>query len=242
MAGTNTFSEIAGSPYGAGVTVEDGAAHVNVKRNTFTNGDWGVRIAQHPTMMSGNFVIDDNQFTNLHVTGVMLGLEVLVQSLQRNTFSGITSSGSTPAVALQLENDNPPFPYFAGIARARDNQFIGNDVAIQWVGNGSINAVAGVPPTDFGTSADPGHNVFRCNSTVASAQAGFDLLVGVPSDGTAQLLFTGNYWDHIPPTTSTQSTAANGTDIVETSVTPQPVVITDGAMLATVPCPGGRTP
>ena len=198
-----------------------------------------MRLTQHydPGAADAHFVIEDNTFDSLTLLGIEVGQAAVIDSFQRNSFTAISASaGEPPAIALNMSGDTAPASRFAMIARARGNQFIGNDIAIHWKGVGPIGR-----SSDFGKVGDLGNNVFRCNSTAASSASGYDIDFGVAGDGATTLYFAGNAWDNVPPTMVTQGTAPNGTDIyAETS--PAPLLVTDGATRAMAACPSGRTP
>src|SRR5579883_1362609 len=154
----------------------------------------------------GHFVIEDNQFSDLTSIGLDVRASTSMDSLQRNPFARITSAGGVPpGGALSINGNNVASNEYPTILRARDNTFIGNDIAIQWLGTSSIGV-----SSDFGKVGDPGNNVFRCNSTAIGSANGYDVDFTLPGDGTTTLWFAGNAWDHVPPSQANQSTAPNG--------------------------------
>ena len=122
--------------------------------------------------------------------------------------------------------------------KIRRNEFIGNDNGISVYGF----LTPGIP-LDLGTPADPGGNVFRCNS--ASANYGADLNFLHFADptlawaGTVQAV--GNAWDHVPPTLNRVDPPPNGSDIAVKGV-PNLIVDVSDATLSTAVCPDGRVP
>jgi hypothetical protein len=99
--------------------------------------------------------------------------------------------------------------------------------------------------SDFGTTGDPGNNVFACNSSMTTNASGFDVYVGFDmtnggtSNGTLNL--SGNQWDHAPPSLVMATSAApNGQDLWENPNITLPTITTDGATVANVTCDPGR--
>ena len=121
------------------------------------------------------------------------------------------------------------------VTHARNNSFIGNDIGIQ------VEANAFVATTrtnfDWGTAADPGNNVFACNSSAHAGGMGGDFLFEMAAGSTVTLPMRRNKWDHVPPMQS--ATLADGLDIH----TLNPLTLdVSGAVLANVTCPAGHIP
>ena len=221
-----------------GVAISDGVGSGRIHDSTFSSSEAGIVIAQHHDYLpsENHFEISNNQFSALSSTGVHLAFATVVDILSGNTFTGITNAGGT-ATALLLDGAAIAPPTFPAVRRARGNSFVGNDIAIEFRGPATLDTLSPAW-NDFGTSTDPGGNVFRCNSGTQGT-TGFDLLVGASASGGALTLpFFGNMWDHSPPT---GSGTVDGTDVRITAATP-PGVDVGGATIATTACPAGRQP
>ncbi len=95
------------------------------------------------------------------------------------------------------------------MTKARGNTIIGNDIGIDVEANAFV---AGTRPSfDWGTAADPGKNVFACNSSAHAGNIGGDFRFEMAVGSTVTILLAGNKWDHMPPMQS--ATAADGLDI-----------------------------
>jgi hypothetical protein len=150
-----------------------------------------------------------------------------------NVFTGITSTialnttETGTAVHLVGYGSGPP-----QIAKARRNQFIGNDVALTIADSAPMVSIAASPLVDFGNASEPGGNIFRCNS---SWYGPLDVTLGT---GSGTVPFRGNYWDHVPPIVAGSGPDQQPRDIGTDGI----VVETTGATLATVACPSGMVP
>ncbi len=249
--GGNRFVKNMVSGSGYGLVVWDTSSPVRVYGNTFDQDDYGMALGQHPLFDTTIKVVDyinvqQNVFQNLNIMGISLGASAIIDQLIGNTFSNISGANfgsAAAAYAIQLtgpgNGSSGINPYRTEILHARGNQFIGNDIAIGILGNPPID-VANPLLTDFGTAADPGKNVFRCNSMPSpAANPGGDLFITSGARGAGTLSFAGNAWDHATLTQSTTLTP-NGIDLVVPS--PGPAVTLTGATVSTVACPAGRTP
>jgi hypothetical protein len=125
------------------------------------------------------------------------------------------------------------------VEKIRRNEFVGNDTAIE----AHFSASAGTP-ADFGAVADPGNNVFRCNSA-REGNGGDVLIAGDAGDPeltwAGTLSFAGNAWDHLPPTLLTVDPPPNGIDI-SLRYAPHIDIDRQNGALSTVGCPSGRVP
>jgi hypothetical protein len=224
---------------GGALLVWSGVTNSSFRYNTVIDSAGGVVIDQRNEdgMGKNSFVINDNTFLRLSVTGVFLWSPTpVVEELNDNSFvdiSGDHSGGAQPTAWAIAANGFSGVSDFPVIKKARRNQFIGNDVAIV-LGDGTGVSFGSSGPLDFGRPDDPGGNVFRCNSKTSGA--GGDLLVYV--SGTGMAPFAGNVWDHFPPTTGPDPTAPNGTDIITYSSPPS--IDTTNGTVGTEACPAGR--
>ena len=223
---------------GIGVSIWDDVGSAMIRNSTFASSDEGIVVVQHHdgSPWLNHFEITGNQFSGLSYAGIHVAYAAVVDVLSDNTFNGVSAPGGAAAAALLLNGLSSPAPWFPAVRRARTNSFVGNDVAIEFRGPASIGTLS--TPNDFGTTGDPGGNIFRCNAGIQGT-SGFDLLVGASASGGALTLpFFGNMWDHSPPTSSG---AANGTDLRVTAGAP-PSIDVGGATLAIATCPAGRQP
>jgi hypothetical protein len=208
--------------------------------NTFTDGYTGVAIDQRsdPARSSNSFRLKHNVFRRLSATGLLIRTGI-VEELSGSTFSGISSAlvplATWDAVALNVQSsvDGEAIPR---IVKARGNQFLGNDIAMQ-LGGATTSFDATAAPSDFGTAADPGNNVFRCNSSRTGK--GADILVHL--SGGPMIPFAGNAWDHSPPEVQVGPAPRNGTDIARFYETSPTLDITN-ATVSAIECPAGQTP
>ena len=127
-----------------------------------------------------------------------------------------------------------------GVLRARRNRIVGNDSGIVMT---SFNASGATftAPMDFGTVADPGGNVIRCNS-LANGN-GHDLRVD--NARAAVLSFHGNEWDHaklgkpmVQTHPSDPASLPNGADVA--LLLDESNLVLSGATAGEAPCPGGQ--
>ncbi len=192
-----------------GINQWDCTAFLTVTASQFESSPVGIAAVRHDPGPA-NLIIEDNLFRSLSGAGIQLVRGAGVRRLVGNTFIGIngerTTQAADRAAAIVLDADNQ-VDTFPQIELARDNHIIANDVGIALRGRSPIFGTL-----DFGRPGDPGNNVIRCNATtVGSAVLGHDLLVDAPVAADAKLLFSGNVWDHLPPTTDA---SVNGADIV----------------------------
>jgi hypothetical protein len=233
---------------GPAVVVWDCSSPVRFYNNTFDSDNIGIAIAQHPRLDPTIPVVDyidiqNNTFSNLTNVGIDLNTAAVIDQLIGNTFTNITAAvahGYRGAGLIVNGSNGSAKNYRPQVKRARNNQFIGNDEAVEFRGFVPIVPDPDGINTDFGVASDPGNNVFRCNSTpMAATLPGWDLYVSAPAANGGTLNFSGNQWDHSPPTqvTSPSSNAANGTDVV--LVSPQPMIITGNSSVSAAMCPAG---
>jgi hypothetical protein len=153
--------------------------------------------------------IIDNVFYGLTVAGIQATQWAVIAELSGNRFSGIGSTGPTPAAALVLYTGFGKTPR---VARARDNVFVDNDIGVLLAGSDPQRPEPGRPWFDFGREGDPGNNTFRCNATQSMSGTGGDFIVRVDVVGDA-ILLSGNEWDRRSPDTQHGPGARNGIDI-----------------------------
>jgi hypothetical protein len=235
----NVFSGIQGPNNDARAIMKwDCVTSMKIVRNTFQSTDWGVELIGGG--MNNVFDVIGNRFDGLTNTGLQLTKNAMIRELRGNVFTGIATPAAweAPGVALRLKGDGMVADEAPWVAKARDNQFVGNDVAIELRGE-PVGAKGGTLTTmDFGRPDDHGHNLFQCNSTLSGRKArGGDVVVNVASSG-AVLGFAGNTWDHAPPTADSLAAGINGVDLLRATNAPAVDVsvseATDGS------CPAGR--
>jgi hypothetical protein len=218
---------------GWGVLAQSCVTSGTFRNNSFSDSGSGINVDQrgeagvsvHP------FVFKRNVFQRLSINGLtVLGDSSVIPELSGNVFVDISSSQAATADypdAIGLIVD------IGALRKARDNQFIGNDIGA-YLGVSNLTG----PKADFGTIGDPGKNLFRCSSS-PSAMGGADVLIAGTGSGT--ISFVGNYWDHNPPTIQASTGYANGSDVALTG-DPHPSLEVGGSMVGAVPCPVGRAP
>jgi hypothetical protein len=244
---------------GSGLATGDAVTGVVVEGNHFFQENsrlcdsaiWAVPGS--PSELPG-FDIEGNDFGPLTNLGVELAGPVVVDRLIDNSFHDISMVGRNwagvgLAIGGELVETHLPFPV---VRRARGNKFIGNDigVAIRSNVNWATPLAQDGLSTDFGTAADPGNNIFRCNSTppdlVAGNLTGFDLFIqfSTPPPAGPPIPFEGNVWDHAPPTAIAAPDAPAGADIflqTDGGAPPEPRLDVADAAAASIPaCPNGR--
>ncbi len=242
-----TANTLSGGNIGYGLVIWDGSSPVHIYGNTFDGDDYGIAIGQHPLLDGTILVVDyldmqNNILRNLNLGGLNLGAAAVIDQLIGNTFTNISNpnTGGAPAYAIQLSGDGGSTPvYRPEIRRARNNVFIANDIAFGTAGAGAIDGNDHATATDFGTVADPGHNMFVCNAVPSPGPSlGGDVYIPTTAINGGALSFVGNSWDHAPPNQS--PTQTNGTDVVV--VSGGPTITLTGATVAASPCPVTNRP
>jgi hypothetical protein len=236
----NTVSWMnAANDLAAGVKLQDCVIHGSFQYNTFRDSLVGVSITDSGTVSPPhtrvNVTFKHNIFERLTNYGLLAnGYTLFASEISDNRFSSVSKEVNRPgfeAIALSMDAFN--------VAKVRRNEFIGNDTAVR-VGFSTSTGV----PADFGTGADPGNNVFRCNSA-RDATGGDVLIAGDVSDPeltwAGTLRFAGNAWDHTPPTFLTVDPPPNGVDI-SLLYAPHIDIDRQNATLSTAVCPSGRAP
>jgi hypothetical protein len=231
--GGNSFHQI----YGQRATTRDPGLAIAIDGCTtelIADGnqisDSGVGIfddEQEPT----HLVIRNNELANLAASGVLAAGQASIDELRGNRFERIRAGdpwwqpyGGIGA-ALVLRDG-------AQVRKARGNLFLGNNTGVRIEGA----AVSASRVLDFGTSDDQGNNIFRCNARL-DGDTGFGVWVDVANGSTSPLAFAGNQWDHRVPKTGNSPNSPNGTDVVNSSPSPAPLVQTDASRQATVAAP-----
>jgi hypothetical protein len=248
---------------GAGLVIDDAVTGAVIRGNTFTNADFGFWILQQDYDPIGFDIEDNTVGPVVYNEGIGLFGNVRVSSFVNNLVQGVSmhpvysQTLNWLAVGLSLGRQGlPGIPY---IKLARNNTFVGNDVAVD------IRSTTDPLPTDvskqsdFGTAASPGGNVFRCNSGWEGTTGG-DVFVEMsapepPSVPVPVVPFEGNSWDHVPPTTIVTDggvlTVPRGLDVYVYGTRSgadggwQPVggaIDTADASIASIECPDGNVP
>ncbi len=238
--GGNSFvSNKNGAGGGVGVVGWDCVSPLTFDNNVFDGDDNGINVTNHSGPAGGDatlpqpdvYEVRNNSFKNLTGVGLQADRGVLIDQLLGNTFTNISTGagGATNAVALRFTTTN------SQVTKARNNSFIGNDVGVEADVNPFVATTR--PNFDWGTAADPGNNVFACNSSAHTGGMGSDFFFAVATGSTVTIPLQGNKWDHVPPMTS--ATAADGLDLLNLNAVPVDV---GGAVLAGVTCPTGHIP
>jgi hypothetical protein len=222
---------------GAGVGLYDCVTHVTVRNNTFRNSAIGLSVTQLRIPPRNTFTVTNNKFQDLTDYGVgIFGATAIVRDLSGNIFTNISGvmKGALAFGLLLDPLDDPTVP----VVKVRGNQFIGNDVGVEFRSSGTAFS-EGLEVSDFGTVSDPGRNVFSCNSTSIASMPGADVRFAIASDSGVTLPFSGNFWDHAPPTRA--STDADGVDVVMVS-SQSPGMDMSASSVAANACPTGKKP
>jgi hypothetical protein len=235
-AGANVLRQINGKGSfvynGAGLMLRNAVTGVAVLNNTFTDSDQGICALQGSGADTlGGFDIEQNDISRMGTGGIGISGPVVVDRLLSNNIHDMMAAAC--GLALQTYVDNGiPSTAFPTVRRARGNTFFGNGMGIVIRDYEGLTVGPYVPlqsTIDFGSSADPGNNVLRCNSSLPGQG---DVVVNVPGGPSRQLPFESNVWDHAPP---------SGDDVLPAPGSPQ--LDTAKASAATSPpCPPGRGP
>jgi len=224
-----------------GVLVFDGSTPVSFRHNVFSDNDLGMQLVNFGPAIVAD--IDGNTFSGMTGGAVQLGGNYHLRSLSNNFFGNNNATASTSqttcgtltlsaAVCVRGYGTIPPGPQ---IERARNNVFSGNDVGLYV--EGTPFSVGKTRLFDFGTNADPGGNLFVCNST-ERASPGYDVWFNTGSSS-AVVPFAGNGWDHATPTRGAAA-AADRIDLVVT--TGGPTLDLAGSVWHGKPCPSPHNP
>lgn len=236
----NTISWMtASNDEGVGVVLQDCVIRGSFQYNAFRDGGAGISIADAGTVSPPHTRVDlsfkHNVFERLSNYGLRAaGYTLFASQIEGNRFNNVTKADNRfgyGAIALSIDVFN--------VGKIRGNEFIGNDTGVA----ATFSAYTGTPG-DFGTAADPGKNIFRCNS-VREGAGGDVMITGDLWDpemtwaGTLSLV--GNAWDHVPPSLLTTDPPPNGIDI-SVLYAPHTDVDRRNATLSTAVCPSGRVP
>jgi hypothetical protein len=249
-AGANSFvnNKNPTSPgNGLGFLAWDNASPLIINRNSFS-GEAGVVFDNHSAPPTRNYIeLKDNTFSTLTNYGILLNNSSTIDMLSGNTFSTINAPDAFGFAGVGIVLGNQGGTIRSHVRKARNNTFVGNDVALDFRG-GTFQTETDSIIDDFGLSAgDPGNNDFRCNSRLAGAGAptvGYDVFFNADVAAAVTLIphFYGNKWDRSPPAlATTPAVAANGQDIYRnTAMSPSPDVA--GATISSSTCPPMHMP
>jgi hypothetical protein len=235
-ANANLFSNLRNDLLdGDALSTWDCSYHIEVLNNTFRDSDGGMQFtmsATYPAVIN----IRDNVFTALSSYGVVAAGPAHITDFLHNRFTGIGGAAGFPVpfhhCALCLGGR-------AGVEQGLLNQFIGNEVGVEIIGNGVTQTVAQYRKIDFGHTGELGNNIFSCNSN-SSGNPGHDFWVhDLTSPSTDWIWLQGNMWDHAEPTTD----ASDGSDLPTPSPTPAPPVLELGnEQPPAAACTSGKMP
>ena len=210
-----------------------------IESNTFVGSDSGVFLDHLGfAALTSSATIVANRFEALDNFGLNVQGSVVIDDLRQNSFHKVTGT-LNPSVwwacpALVFDADHRMH------VKARNNLFTANDIGVL-IRNTELQApVSG--HLDFGTTADPGKNTFRCNSGPEDAGlVGGDLVFDEQNNAGPTVTFDGNYWDQAPPTTNPGTTSPrNGLDI--TLLNSHPLLTVQGSLVSDRVCPAGHVP
>jgi hypothetical protein len=218
----------------AGVTLQGCVSRGVFQNNAFLDSVYGLYIDDASTTLAGPhvFSIKNNTFERLSAGGVFaqtgptqsgtLEIDELSDNLFTNITRAVTRAPGSRAIAVNAG--------LMQMRKVRRNRFIGNDAGIvATTGDGQA--------ANFGTSDDPGNNVFRCNS--AWKESGSDFSFGPWTNWMGTVQMVGNAWDHWPPVIWRSDPAPNGADI-EMHFNASLELL--NSSLASEPCPSDRIP
>jgi hypothetical protein len=215
-----------------------------IANTAFESNDWGLAITQHagadPYVLN-KYELRTSTFTKITQRAAQYDGNARLTRFEDNTFTDVTNAqGTAVGLYLGIANSTVSDATAPGVLKARRNKFVGNDNGVVYGYDRSTAPEIKFSNQDWGTAADKGSNVFRCNSSNVAAAAGYD--VRVQGSASNPMLFVGNAWDHAPVVTASLAeprSAANATDL-----TYKAGVIADVsfATVATDACPQGRTP
>jgi hypothetical protein len=250
----NTFSQIRNSTAdAAGLALGPCVAYGIVQNNVFVDSNAGIMLDQPGELSDGGkeiaapgrnaFRFVDNDFLHLDDFGIaVVGVGSRIEEVSGNLFEDISTTRMNEnyylGVGLLLQGRGGET--VPRLVRARGNRFVGNDAAVFLGGASELLESQSV---DFGTSGDPGANVFRCNSRpTGDSMVGGDIIVSSDSAASTTLSFAGNGWDHVPPTSSTSDARSNGTDIAVLSPNVKPTIDASNATIDATACPISAVP
>ncbi|MET0591705.1 MAG: DUF1565 domain-containing protein [Polyangiaceae bacterium] len=222
----------------SGASLEGCVNRSRFQNNSFVDSSYAIRIERGLGTSSSVDVITlrDNTFERLAAGGVVVtGTGVRVDELSGNRFRqitrGLTQPLAAPAIALSID--------LRYLGKVRNNQFVGNDFGILLA---VAQATSGQAP-DFGTVADPGNNVFRCNSALRSSGAdlAFQGTMNPAATWSGTVHLAGNAWDHASPTVLSDDPIPNGCDI-STIRAPNVTLDLQNGSLSNLACPNDRVP
>jgi hypothetical protein len=201
----NTFNNVGEDHGNYGAVWVDGCTASFVARNNKINrGSAGILIEPYadPAIPAGKYLILENQFDSQASAGLRIDHSATIQEVSNNLFQGSDEGGIFVGYGA------------AQILKARGNTFLGNEFGVQIDSHGGL--ITG--KFDFGTTAEAGGNHFRCNAFKSGGGGNDVAIVGATSG--SLLSFDGNFWDHVPPTTST----TDPTDVFLPSSGPPPTL------------------
>lgn len=210
-----------------------------IESNSFVGSDSGIFLDRlgFATLTSSATIVA-NRFEALDNFGMNVQGSISIDEFRQNSFHNV-SSALNPGVwwatpALVFEGDHRM------TVKARNNLFTGNDIGVLIRNTDPAAPVSG--NLDFGTTADPGKNTFRCNSGPGDAGlVGGDIVFDEQNIAGPTVAFDGNYWDQAPPTTNLGTTPPrNGLDI--TLLNSHPPLNVQGSLPSDRVCAAGRVP
>ncbi len=221
-------NEIAGSY--AAIASWGCVEHLRIEGNDIT-GKVGIHIDEYTTYADPSLgpVIAGNWIHGGTEAGILLSdLDTITVTLTDNVIERFRGKiGFPPATGVTS---------LGARLYARGNSITGNDIGVRISQDAALKA-----ELDFGTDANPGLNVIRCNSVDSAQQgAGFDLGFEGPYLTDDLVHFAGNTWDHAAPTMVDASDWPNGTDIARPAAIP--AIHTAGAVSGSGACPAGYVP
>jgi hypothetical protein len=220
-----------------------GCVSVNIEDSVFEDSNIGLQSWSELAMESehSRLRIAGSTFRRNYSIGAVFG--GVQTELTNNTFIDNTTKTHAGSVALRLDATDKGRSIYA-----RDNHFIGNDIAILLYGDRATDVNHLI---DFGSRWDAGRNEFRCNSSVSSQlvrYAGFD--VGLEAPPTPGWVFhlAGNQWDHdvlsvqVIPGWIYQTPPNDGVDVLLANGNAATAIDTSGATHWTGTCPPDHQP
>jgi hypothetical protein len=222
-------------------------AHVRVTRLTIDASDHGLILEQEATPGAHPIAeIRQLTVTNGNQVGLWLNCDTRLSVLEDSNLSGVNRArvpGSNRGWGLVLSLSDAEYCKLGSptVVRGRRNRIVGNDWGIVVTSSGGTAPTKYTAPLDFGTAADPGGNVIRCNSLADAAAPGHDLQIDKPRDGVFS--FYGNEWDHVKdgkPTIQASATPSTLPDGVDGALDSETNMLLTGSSASSEACPAGK--
>jgi uncharacterized protein DUF1565 len=198
---------------GAGILIQHCVASAAIRYNSFNDAASGVWIHQFgENTHTSHFTVEHNVFSRLSRFGVLVRGKTPWLDLNDNTMEATSASWvNAPGIqlytasAIWIDASEGVLPR----VHARGNRLVDNDAGVTIYAPYSVDFDS-ERAVDFGTQQSPGLNTFQCSGRRDGL--GGDLELQAAGSGT--LPFSGNRWDHSPPTIAASVSADSNTDVI----------------------------